>query len=297
MPLRAVVSALRPRQWTKNLLVFAAYLFAARFDDSDATRQAILAFAAMCLVSSGTYVLNDLFDLERDRNHPTKKSRPFASGALSKSVGVVFSIVLLAGGLGVAALGLNRWSVAICSVYILLQLAYNVSAKHVPVTDVFCIAFGFLLRAMLGAAAIWVPISIWLLYCTGTLALMLGFAKRRGELLQQANGNGSTRETLVRYSRESLDALVIHSATAAALCYGIYSIESETARKYPTLAVTTLFVAYGIGRYLFLVFSRDEGSEPEAILLRDPHVLGSVLLFLFAAVAAVSGWQVPLFGE
>ncbi len=288
------VRLFRPKQWSKNLLVFAAYIFAARFTDPEATRLVLIAFAAMCLLSSGTYALNDVLDRGRDRQHPEKRSRPLASGAIPAAIGAILGAALVVGGLALVIAFLNSSSLAIVAAYLGIQALYNTVLKRVPIADVFSIALGFVLRAVLGAAAIWAPVSGWLLFCTGALALMLGFAKRRHEFLIQGQDRASSRESLVGYSKAALDALVIITATAAALCYGIYAIDSSTARKYPALILTTLFVVYGVARYVLLVFSRDEGGEPADVLLKDPHILGSVLLFVAASVVAVSGVSIPL---
>lgn len=287
----AYLLLLRPKQWTKNLLVFAALLFGGTFREADKATLAFIAFVAMCLASSAVYIVNDLRDLERDRRHPKKKLRPLASGAVSQNLGWGIAVVCLAIALG-AVWTVNKTSTAIILAYLLLQVAYNFRLKQVAVADVFCIAVGFVLRAVLGAAAIKVPISGWLLFCTGALALMLGFSKRRNEFLTIAE-NG-TRESLAKYTRPALDALVSIFACGAALCYGIYCLESETAKKFPGLIVTSIFVFYGIARYILIVFSLDEGGEPETILYKDKHILASVLCFILASVLALSGFQLPL---
>lgn len=287
----AYLLLLRPKQWTKNLLVFAALLFGGTFREADKAFLALVAFIAMCMASSAVYIVNDLRDLERDRKHPKKKLRPLASGAVSRNSGWAIAAVCLAISLA-AVWTVNKTSTAIILAYLLLQVAYNFRLKQVAVADVFCIAVGFVLRAVLGAAAIKVPISGWLLFCTGALALMLGFSKRRNEFLTIAE-NG-TRESLAKYTKPALDALVSIFACGAALCYGIYCLESETAKKYPGLIVTSIFVFYGIARYILIVFSLDEGGEPETLLYKDKHILACVLCFILASVLALSGFQLPL---
>lgn len=294
MSLGAVLRLLRPKQWAKNLLVFAAYIFAVKFGDPDATRNVLIAFGAMCLISSATYIVNDIADAERDREHPDKKDRPIASGQVPVALAWGLAAVLLAAGLAPVIALFSRSSVVLVGIYLALQVLYNVWLKSVPVADVFTVSLGFIVRAWFGAAAIWVPVSSWLLFCTGALALMLGFAKRRHEFLLQGENRSASRESLDGYNKPALDALVIISATLAAICYGIYAIDSDTSHKYPGLIMTTLFVAYGIARYVLLVFSRDEGGEPADVLFGDTHILCSVLLFLAAAVLAVSGFQLPL---
>ncbi len=273
-------------------MVFAAWLFVGGFRDPGLTLLIVQAFAAMCLVSSAVYIANDLRDIERDRKHPKKRLRPLASGRVSKNAAIGLAILCLLAGLGLA-LAINKSSLAVIAAYLVLQIAYNGYTKHMAVADVFSIAIGFVLRAVLGAAAIKVEISGWLLFCTGALALLLGFSKRRSEFLTVADSN-LTRESLAKYTKTSLDILVAIYACAASICYGIYCLESETAKKFPGLIITSIFVFYGIARYVLIVFSQDEGGEPETLLYKDKHILLSVVLFVLASILAISGFQIPL---
>lgn len=285
---------LRPKQWTKNLLVFAALLFVGGFSDPQASLTAFKAFVAMCLVSSAVYIVNDIRDIERDRRHPRKRLRPLAAGTVKVNTALVIAALCLGIGIAlVATINMNSLMVMVC--YLGLQVLYNAYLKHVPVADVFCIGIGFILRAVLGAAAIHVAISTWLLFCTGALALLLGFSKRRNEFLTVSD-SANTRESLTKYTKTSLDILVAIYACASAICYGIYCLESDTARKYPGLVLTSLFVFYGIARYVLIVFSYDEGGEPETLLYKDKHILLSVVLFILTSILAISGVKVPLLG-
>lgn len=283
----------RPKQWSKNLLVFAAFIFTASFRDPAATRNVLLAFAALCLASSFVYVLNDILDVKSDRLHPRKKNRPIASGAVSIPLAIVAAGLVLAGSAGLS-LFLNHTSMAVLGTYVCLQVLYNFGLKRVAVADVFLISLGFILRAALGAAVISVTISSWLLFCTGALALMLGFSKRRSEFILLGDRRGQVRESLLAYSKGALDALVVMFACGAALCYGMYAVQSPTAHKFPGLILTTVFVFYGICRYVLIVFGKDEGGEPETLLFRDPHMLFSIIMFIVVAVLAMSGIKVPL---
>jgi len=291
--MKAYVRLLRPKQWTKNLLVFAAILFTNRLGNLHDLALTLMAFFGMSLVSSTAYVINDLQDVEKDRAHPKKKFRPIASGQVSK--GAAMALALVAFGLAVVLLALvGPMALGVVGAYILLQVLYNFVGKGVPVLDVFIIGTGFVLRAMLGAAAINAKISAWLLLCTAGLALLLGFAKRRHEFILQGDDRAKSRASLAGYSKQALDALVIMTATGAALCYGIYALESPTALKYPALVITTIFVYYGICRYVLIVFANDEGGEPETLLFKDRHILFSVLLFVVSAIVALSVSKVPL---
>lgn len=281
----AWLKLLRPKQWTKNLLVFAAALFTGSFDQTSVLRS-FMAFGAMCLLSSATYALNDVRDAAQDRQHPKKRNRPVASGAIPPVGAAILSLVLFGAGLGLAFL-LSVDCAFVALGYLALQAVYNLGLKRVPIADVFAIALGFVLRAVLGGVAISVAISGWLLFCTMALALMLGFSKRRDEFLRFEQDAASTRESLGGYSRPILDVCVGLFAAASILSYGVYSIESETAKAHPGLMTTTFFVAYGITRYLYRVFHDGVGEEPETILLTDPHVIFAVVGFVVAAATVV----------
>jgi len=284
---------LRPKQWSKNLLVFAPILFTAGYHSPQKVILAFSAFFVMCMAGSGTYIFNDLIDIDRDRNHPTKRFRPLASGVVPKSLAVTVGAALLIGAIAESCI-LGKYSALILGFYLGLQVLYNWRLKQLPIADVFCIAFGFVLRAMIGASAIYAGISGWLLFCTGALALMLGFAKRRNEFIIQGENRSSSRVSLSGYTKLTLDGFVLISACAASLCYGIYSLDSQTARKYPALILTAPFVFYGILRYVLLVFSQDEGGEPADLLFGDTQIITCVILFVACAALAVSGLHIPL---
>lgn len=283
---------LRPKQWTKNLLIFAAPLFTGTITHPQALSLALLAFASLCMASSTIYVVNDLLDVERDRQHPKKRKRPLASGAVPTGLGIALVPALLITAV-VLSLAVNRETAGLVVFYLVLHSTYNLGMKHTAVADVFAISLGFVLRAVAGAAAISVTISGWLLFCTGALALMLGYGKRRQEYIMKGEDRGATRESLNRYSLSALDGLVLMSATAAALSYGIYAIDSHTAKQYPALVLTTLPVFYGISRYILVVFTQDEGGEPESLLFSDRHILLSVVGFVALAAVALSGLKIP----
>ncbi|MDI9636773.1 decaprenyl-phosphate phosphoribosyltransferase [Kamptonema cortianum] len=287
------IRLLRPKQWTKNLLVFAALLFSGTVTEIARDIRVVLAFVAMCLVSSATYIFNDIADQKRDQEHPVKKNRPIASGAISVQKGIALAIACLSIGMGIGWY-LGAWATAILAGYVFLQVLYNIWLKYIAVADVFAIATGFILRAVLGAESIKVPISGWLLLCTAALALMLGFAKRRSEYISQGNERVKSRESLSQYSRLALDIYVAMFSGVAAMCYGIYTLQSETASRFPGLIITFPFVLYGICRYLLLVFAKDEGAQPEDILLKDPNIIISVVGFVIAALLAIRGATVPM---
>ena len=287
-----LVKLLRPKQWTKNLLVFAALMFTGGIADTNRLAKVLLAFLALCLASSAIYVVNDLIDVERDRKHPKKCRRPIASGAIPVSLAIAL-VPLLACGALAAGWVVNLTTAILIAAYLVLHSTYNLGMKHTAVADVFAISLGFVLRAIVGATAINVTISGWLLFCTGALALMLGYGKRRQEFIIQGEERGLTRESLNHYSLQALDSLVLMSATTAAIAYGIYAINSPTAQRYPALVLTALPVFYGISRYILVAFTQDEGGEPESLLFSDRHILLSVVGFIALAAVAMSGLKIP----
>ncbi len=292
MSITDLLKLIRVKQYTKNVFVFAAYIFYVKgWATPGAIQSVLLAFAAMCCASSATYIVNDIYDLEKDRSHPVKKNRPIASGRVPVAVAFGLAIVLL-----FASLFLG-WQANVSviygiGVYLLIQILYNLWLRNKSVADVACIALGFVIRVIIGALAISAQVSGWILLCTATLALMLGFGKRRHEFLLMGDQGHSSRKSLAEYSRQSLDMLVGFSATCAALTYSVYSIESPTARSYPGLILTTPFVIYGIARYIVIVFGSGESGEPESLVLRDPHL---ILTFIgFGVAAAIGLTNVPI---
>lgn len=292
----AFLRLLRPRQWVKNLLVFAAPLFALRLSTLDDWIAVLLAFVCLCAVSSGVYSLNDALDADRDRSHPTKKNRPVAAGEIAQSTAYFTASFLMAFGLVFSAV-LGMSFLASVVLFTALQLAYNFGLKRVPVVDVFAISFAFVLRAVMGAVAVDVSISGWLLFCTGALALLLGSAKRRHELLLMQEDGSKTRPALEGYSERFSDILVSMSAALAAIGFGIYAIQSTTAQEHPALVLTSPIVIFGIARYLYAIYVEGGGGEPETIMTRDPWMIGTIVLFVIVTIFALSGGSIPFIAE
>jgi 4-hydroxybenzoate polyprenyltransferase len=279
------------KQYSKNLFVLAALFFTKGFANPHLVGLTLAAFVMMCLLGSSTYILNDLVDRERDRAHPKKRLRPIALGEVSTSTALIISPILLAAGLLLAGwLGVEILQCA--GVYLMLQVLYNVRLKRVPIADVFVIAAGFVLRVVVGAAAIHAQVSGWILLCSGALALLIGFGKRRGEFVGQGESRAVTRESLNGYTLQILDALVICSAAGTAMCYGLYGIESRTAKEYPALILTVPVVVFGVLRYMMLTFSSTETAEPESVVFRDPQLLVTLILFVLTAGAALAGLKI-----
>lgn len=285
--LSALIRSLRPKQWTKNGLLFAGYLFTIPQGHS-ATEllRVVYAFGVFCAVSGASYIINDVVDLERDRSHPRKCKRPIASGALPVGVAVLFAVLVL-GGSAWGAFSLGAAFGAMTVGYLALTLAYSAILKHVVIVDLLTIASLFVIRAVAGAVVIGVAISPWLLLCTTLLALFLGLAKRRSELLTLENGGLEHRKTLGEYTAPMLDQMLGVTASTTLMAYCLYTFTGNTGASHPAMMITIPFVIYGLFRYMLLIQSRNAGGSPELVLLEDRPLLLSVLLYVIAAVVAL----------
>ena len=285
--LRAIFSALRPKQATKNLFLFAALIFSGYITKPYQARGAILhvivAFLLFSLTAGSIYLLNDILDVENDKQHPKKRFRPIASGRLPIpvawgamlfcSVGGLVLSFLLDPNFGLVALG-----------YFVLMLAYNFYLKHQVLLDVFTIAIGFVLRTSAGGLVIHVAVSPWLLLCTFQLALFLGFGKRRQELVLLGDEAGSHRANLDEYSIPFLEQMINIVSAITIVCYSVYTIESDTSKSHPHFWITVPFVMYGVCRYLYLVYQKGWGGAPDEALLKDRMLQVSILLWFGAVV-------------
>ncbi|GIV19532.1 MAG: decaprenyl-phosphate phosphoribosyltransferase [Armatimonadota bacterium] len=278
--------AMRPRQWSKNLLLFAGLLFAEKLGDTTRVWLNLLAFLSFCLISGAVYIYNDLRDVEEDRLHPQKRLRPIASGRLPATVaGWWMTGAMLAGLL--LAFWIRPAFGWLAVLYVVLSLAYSLGAKHIVILDVFLIAAGFVLRALAGAVAIDVNISGWLLACTTLLALFLGFCKRRQEIITLGEEAVNHRVTLGEYSVGLLDQFISIVSSATIITYALYTIQSTTAAQHENLKYTIPLVMYGIFRYLYLVHRKDLGGAPEQVLLEDRGIQATIFLWIVVAVWAI----------
>ena len=283
-PLRAALVAVRPRQWLKNLLVFAGLVFATKLGDAGRWLEAVAVFGAYCAISSAAYIVNDLRDRADDRLHPVKRARPIARGDLSPRAAVWLAAGLAAAALAVAgALGLV--SVAFVLAFAALQAGYTLALKHVVLLDVLVIGALFVIRAAAGAAAVDVRISPWLLLCTALLALFLALAKRRGELVLVGAQRTPGRPVLEGYSLELVDQLLAIVASSTVIAYSVYTL---TARDSKALLATVPFVIFGVFRYLLLVHRDDIGEEPEQVLLTDVPIILAVAGWIVTAAAILA---------
>ncbi len=280
---------LRPKQWTKNLLLFAALLFAERLLDLSAVLEALLAFVAFCLASSSVYVVNDMVDVERDRAHPDKRHRPLASGQVSQGPAIVLALVLTGASLALA-FWLGRAFGNATVVYLCLSHFYTFVGKNVVLLDTLLVALGFVMRAVAGALAIEVPYSDWFVLCTLFVALFIALSKRKAELL--AGGDTSrSRPVLEHYTVGALTAFTGTSMTAAVISYSLYvqDVVGRSGEDLRLLIFTVPFVIIAIFRYYLLVENAGAGEKPEEILLTDRPLQISALGFVLVAVAAFYG--------
>jgi len=283
----ALLEALRPLQWSKNLFVFTGLVFAGKLSNPGLFLITAAAFLCFCAVSSAAYLLNDLVDVERDRLHPRKRMRPLASGRLSRSSAALAAAALAAGGLAAAFLirpQFGRTALAYC----LLMAAYSLLLKREAVLELFVIAAGYVLRAAGGAAAIAVHISPWMLSCATLMALFLVLCKRRAEVFA-AEAPEQHRASHAGYTPQLLDQMIAVATAATIVTYMLYAFQSETARTHAGLLWTVPFVIYGMFRYLFLVYVWGQGENPESLILKDPHLLGSLVLWGGLAVFLLWG--------
>jgi len=281
------IKALRPHQWIKNLFVLAALIFSKHVFDPDYLLRALLAFVSYCLISSAVYLFNDIRDRNSDRNHPEKRHRPIASGALGVSTAFIMAIFLALIALWLA-FGIQLYFGFILVIYMLFNIAYSLGLKNVVILDVMIIASGFLLRAVGGALAIEVEISSWFILCTMLLALFLGFVKRRQELTLLENQAGQHRQSLKDYSAPFLDQVIAVVTSGSLLSYALYTMSPDVTEKLgaPYLSLTIPFVIYGLLRYLYLVYNKGQGGDTATTLLRD-FPLQLACLFWVITLSAV----------
>lgn len=273
---------MRPRQWPKNGFVFAALFFDRQVLQLGSIGQAILAFALLCLVSSAVYIMNDLADIESDRQHPTKRTRPLPSGQLNPRFAKAAMIVFVVIGLG-ASFFLSWIFGFILLGYFLLQVAYTWKLKHMVLLDVSAVATGFILRVAAGVAIVEVErFSPWLYVCTGFLALFLVLGKRRHELVLLGEGAGNHRAILQEYNLDLIDRLMGIVATSCLVSYSLYTFLSEGLPPNHLMMLTIPFALYTLFRLLYLIHVRQEGGAPEEILLRDRPL--QITLALWAVV-------------
>ncbi|MEW6366015.1 MAG: decaprenyl-phosphate phosphoribosyltransferase [Acidobacteriota bacterium] len=284
--MKDLLLSLRPQQWIKNTFIFAALVFAKKLGEPHQILLSCLAFCCFCALSSAVYLINDVRDAEADRQHPIKRNRPIAAGRMRPGVAVLMALVLAGAGLFGCAM-INGLLLSMAGAYLGLNILYTLWLKRVAVLDVMSIAVGFVLRAAAGGAAIQVEISSWLIICTFFLALFLGLAKRRHELVLLEDNSARHRANLAEYSPYLLDQMIGIVTTGTLVCYILYTLSEEVQKKLQVknLYLTIPFVLYGIYRYLYLIHKREGGGNPSSTLVSDRPLLLAVFFWGVAAAA------------
>ncbi len=279
--LHSVWISLRPKQWLKNVVVFAGLFFAEDLTVLSKILDTLAAFALFCLVSSSGYLINDILDRKKDALHPRKRLRPIASGAVSPGLAVALAIILSFSSL-IAAFGLNREFGQILAAYLIFTLSYSLALKRVVILDVLLIASGFVLRAIGGAIAAQENVSSWLIICTIFLSLFLALTKRRSEVKTLGAQAAQVRSTLALYTVELLDQMINIVTAACLMAYALYTLDAGTVEKFGTrnLAFTLPFVIYGLFRYLYLVLHLNVGETPELVLTHDRPIMICILAYI-----------------
>jgi len=288
--LKYLLIAARPKQWTKNALVFFGLIFSMNLFNPRMVALTVVGFVVFCAISSGVYLINDLADIQNDRRHPVKSRRPLASGKLRPSVAVGAASALLVGSLFIS-FRLNQAFGFVALGYVALNVAYSYGLKHIVLVDVFAIAGGFVLRAMAGAVIIAVPISPWLYACTVLGALFLGFGKRRHELILLEGKATTHRPILEEYTAPMLDQLITIVTATTIMAYSLYTFSAPNLPRNNAMMLTIPFVLYGAFRYLYLVHLKNAGGSPEEMLLKDKPLLFDVLLWVAASATILYAFK------
>ncbi|WP_428564203.1 MAG: decaprenyl-phosphate phosphoribosyltransferase [Solidesulfovibrio sp. DCME] len=272
----------RPHQYIKNAFVFLPLFFGWKLAGPEALARAIVAFIAFCLTASAVYVVNDLKDVEEDRAHPTKRTRPLASGALRPAEGILFAGLLLFGAFVFAVTLGNLAFAGILAVYLAINLLYSFGLKHRALIDLGCIAVGFVLRVFAGGVVTGITPSHWIVLMTFLLALFLGFAKRRDDLLLSAAGCEKTRRSLDGYNLEFVSAAMMIMAAVVIVSYILYTVSPEVIAKHGSdkLYLTAIFVIMGVLRYLQITLVECKSGSPTLVLLRDGFIQASLALWI-----------------
>lgn len=283
--LRGLWRAMRPQQWSKNIIIYAALVFDGKLFQLEPLLATTVVALCFCLASSSVYLMNDLVDVEKDRLHPQKRLRPLPSGQLHPRLALMAALVLA--GLALVITGwLNPWVGVVTGAYLLQNIAYSFYLKNIVIVDVMVLALGFLLRVVAGVIVVNVTqFSPWLYVCVTLLSLFLGFGKRRHEITLLAGDAGTHRASLAQYNLPLLDQIIGMVTTSTLIAYTLYSFEAQTALVGDGLMLLTVpFVFYFIARYLYLIHVRKLGGAPDELLLRDRPLLINTALWALAVV-------------
>jgi len=282
---------LRVPQWIKNGFVFVPIIFAKQIFNLDYLYLVLLAFISFCLVSSAVYIINDIFDIELDKLHPVKKSRPIPSGKISKRAGIITAVILFLIVAGISS-SLNIEFILALLIYVLLNITYSIWLKHFVIIDIMSIAAGFMIRVLAGAFVISVYISSWLILTTLFISLFLAIMKRRSELNLKISADSSiTRKVLSEYTIEFTEQMASISAAGVIICYALYSVSERTIFNIQSenLVFTTIFVVFGIFRFMYLVYKRSKGENATEIMLTDWPMIINLIMYIMVVLFIVYG--------
>ncbi len=283
--LLAFLKTMRPHQWTKNAIIFAALVFDIKLFRVPYLLRTVAGFILFCLVSGVVYTINDVVDLDKDRQHPRKRQRPLASGALSPRLAIVAATGIAAGSL-IAAVLLEWGFALILAGYLVLQISYSFALKHIVLIDILAIATGFVLRVGAGVPLVQAErFSPWLYICTTLLALFLGLSKRRGELIALKGKAGNHRPTLRAYTLPLLDQLITIVTSSTILAYALYTFSATNLPENHAMMLTIPFVIYGLFRYMYLIHAEQCTLAPDEVLLTDLPSQANIFLWGFTVVA------------
>lgn len=277
--LALLFKTMRPKQWTKNVFVWAALIFDRKLFVLEPFIRTLAAFILFCLISSAVYIINDLVDMPKDRLHPEKRSRPLASGALNPKIAIAGAAVIILGCLPVS-LSINWQFTAILYGYLLMMIAYSFWLKNIVIVDVFTIAVGFVLRVAAGVAVVSAArFSPWLYVCMTLLALFLGLGKRRQEIVLMNENGSTTRRILAEYNLRFVDEMLAVVSASTVMAYATYTFSAPDLPPNHLMMLTIPFVLYAIFRYLYLIHVKGETDPPDVVVLKDRALQIDVLLF------------------
>lgn len=275
-----IVKLLRPKQWIKNLFVFGPIIFSNNLMNGELLKNNILTFIAFCFISSSVYILNDIVDKDRDKEHPKKCTRPIASGKISIPKAILIGLILSSASLTIA-ISLNKFIAIIIGLYILNNVLYSFKLKNIFLIDILSIALGFILRLVAGGISINVELSKWIILCTLFLSLFLGFGKRRSEIITLGENASCHRQNLSQYTEKLLDQFINISLTCTIMSYSIYCVLGSYDGNF---IWTTLFIIFGVLRYYYLMYSKDEGGNTAEIVLKDKQLYCCIFCWGFASI-------------
>ncbi|WP_171779443.1 MULTISPECIES: decaprenyl-phosphate phosphoribosyltransferase [Clostridium] len=283
MDVKAMIALMRPKQWTKNVFVFAAIIFSRRFTNTNLLLNNLIIFLVFCFTSSSVYIFNDIIDADKDRQHPDKKNRPIASGKVTKTHGIILDIVILL-SLSIITYRIDIKILAVILIYVVMNIFYSFKLKNVVIIDVMIITAGFVLRVESGSIISKVELSPWLILCTILLSLFLALNKRKGEIIALKEKSTTTRKILKEYSIDLIDKMLTIVTPSILIAYCLYSFSSVQGKS---MMITIPFVLYGIFRYQYLMEKENAGAKPEDVFIKDKPFLINVICWCITAIVVL----------